>query len=192
MQVADFLQDEGIAAAAAQKSSTLLVRCSRLLKKRKILQPAVEPSSEDITALLSLDAPLAESIIRAGGGLLSWLNILPRSCFHLAVAGAVRDHAFELTRNSSKYMNAIAGGLKGLQPPLKRLKAVRVAPSGLLQVVAPLRQVSHHNTDNLDISVPLVVLHACVHVHLLTWYAAGIAICAFMRRSVLCSFGALT
>jgi hypothetical protein len=130
MQVADFLQDESLAAAAAEKGSNLLVRCSRLLKKRKILQPAVEPTSEDITALLSLEAPLAESIMHAGGGLLTgrmggWLNILPRSCFHLAVAAEVRDHSFELTRNNSTYMNAVAGGLKGLTPPLKKLKAIR-------------------------------------------------------------------
>lgn len=138
-----------MAAAAAEKGSTLLVRCSRLLKKRKILQPAVEPTSEDITALLSLEAPLAESIMHAGGGLLTWLNILPKSCYHLAVAAEVRDHAFELTGNSSKYMNAVAGGLKGLSPPLKRLKAARVGPSGLQQVAAPLKQVRDFIIMNL-------------------------------------------
>lgn len=147
MQVADFLQDESMAAAAAEKGSAGLIRCSRLLKKRKILQPAVEPNSEDITALLSLEAPLAESIMHAGGGLLTWLNILPKSCFHLAVAAEVRDHSFVLARNNNTYMNAVAGGLKGLAPPLKRLRAVKVASSELQQVVAPLRQVCIHTAS---------------------------------------------
>lgn len=141
MQVSDFLQDDSRAAHAAEKGSTLLVRCSRVLKKRKILQPTVEPTSEDIEAFLSLEPPLAERIMSAGGCLLTWLKILPRSCFHVAVAAEVNDHSFELTCANSKYMRDIAGGLKSLSPPLKSLKALKVAPKVLQQVAAPLNQV---------------------------------------------------
>lgn len=72
LQVADFLQDQVTASAAAEYGHSLLFLGAAeslhgVTASQALLHHPTRPvAKEDVEALLSLDAPLAEAILRAG------------------------------------------------------------------------------------------------------------------------------
>lgn len=66
--MADFLQDQSTASAAAEYANSLLFDGTGLDShlEQGMLEPTPEVAGQDVATLLSLDTPLAEAILRAG------------------------------------------------------------------------------------------------------------------------------
>jgi hypothetical protein len=115
----------------SRENTSVLAPTDRASKKRKA-EEAISSYSEDVDAFLSLQRPLAEEMLRHGGGLSTWLFILPPILHPLAVSAATereKDGSLTLLLDANAHdclhekLLDIADAARQLNPPVQALLA---------------------------------------------------------------------